>query len=73
MPTFDQRQEVERIRREREWAEKAQPVVITGVRIPFWTLVWWIAGITAGVSLVHAAFDWIFRLVVGLVAGTPDA
>jgi hypothetical protein len=60
---------VERIRREREWAEKAEPVVIVGVRIPFWTLVGWLAGITAGVTLVHALFDWLIRVAVGILVG----
>ena len=60
---------VERIRSEREWAEKAEPVVIVGVRIPFWTLVWWLAGITAGVTLVHTLFDWLIRVALALFAG----
>lgn len=75
--TLQQRQEldqkeVEHIRAERERAERlknAQPITIAGVAIPFWKLVWWLVGITAGIKLINAAFDWAFRLVVGLFAG----
>lgn len=65
------RTEVDRLRAEREWEAKTVPVVITGISIPFWRLVWWLVGITAGVSLVHTAFDWLLRIVVGLFAGEP--
>jgi hypothetical protein len=71
--SFEQKNEADRLRREREFREKAQPVVITGVQIPFWRVVWWLAGITAGVTLVHTAFDWLIRFLVALFAGEPQS
>jgi hypothetical protein len=47
----------------------AQPVVIAGIAIPFGRLVWWLAGITAGVTLVHTLFDWLIRVALALFAG----
>jgi hypothetical protein len=72
--SFEERQaadraQADRIRGEREWAQKAEPVVITGVRIPFWTLVWLLVGITAAVNLVSAVFEWAARVVIALVGG----
>ena len=66
---FDQRNEADRLRRERAWREKAQPVVISSIQIPFWTLVWWLAGITAGVTLVHMVFGWLVQVLLALFAG----
>lgn len=66
------RDEIAKARAEREWAERTQPVIITGIRIPFWPLVWWIVGITAGVSLVHAILDWIIGAIVRVFfTGSP--
>lgn len=73
MLPHERKQEAERLKAEREWVAKAQPVVITGVAIPFWRLVWWLVGITAGVSLVNTAFEWIVRLVLGLFGSGQES
>ena len=43
-------------------------MVITSIQIPFWTLVWWLAGITAGVTLVHMVFGWLVQVLLALFA-----
>ena len=80
-PTFDssvyhdacrRKADVERVRAERELAAKTLPVVITGVSIPFWQLVWWLTGITAGVTFLHALFDWLVQMIVATLSGAAS-
>jgi hypothetical protein len=64
------REAVDRLRAEREWNAKAQPVVIIGVSIPFWRLVWWLVGVMAAISLIDGLFDLIVRSLVALYTNT---
>ena len=48
-------------------------MVITGIQIPLWTLVWWLGGITAGVTLVHMVFGWLVQVLLALFAGESRA